>query len=75
MLRRKLSSFAASAMLSALCLGCSAKGRITASYAALRPKRPRPPSPFVATLAFKSRRNFVSNVVRDLTTNVLYFRQ
>ena len=73
MLRLKPSSFAASATLSALSLGCSAKGRITASLCSATPRRPRPPSPIVAIFAFKSRTNFVSNVVRDLTTNVRYF--
>jgi len=42
MLRRKLSSFAASAMLSALCLGCSAKGRITASLCSATPQTASP---------------------------------
>jgi hypothetical protein len=45
----------------------------TPHNAALCPRRPRPPSPIVATFAFKSRTKFVANVVRDLTTNVRYF--
>jgi hypothetical protein len=37
------------------------------------PQADSPPSPIVATFAFKSRTNFVANVVRNLTTNARYF--
>ena len=38
-----------------------------------RPRQPRPQSPIGVLFAFKSRTNFIANVVRDLTTNVRGF--
>ena len=53
--------------------GCSVKGGITVSRCSAAPRQPRPPSPIVATFAFKSRTKFVVNIVRDLSTNVRDF--
>jgi hypothetical protein len=62
MLRLNPSLFAASVMLSALSLGCSAMGRITASLCRATPQAASPAIfPLVCFFAFKLRTNFIAN--------------